>query len=338
MKKLITNWKHIPGLHCGSAALRDVAQYFGYPFSEELCFGLGGGLGFYYSVDGEMSPTHAIHVRGPGMEAEFFRNFNINIEDWKHENDNEKAFETLKYYIDRDIPVLIQTDIYYLDYYNSSTHFPGHIIVVCGYDDGKSEFLVSDTGFEGNNSVSYENLARARISKAKPYPLENNWFEADLELETIDIAESAVNAIINNASRMINGVRTKRGLSGVERIRAWAEDLPNWKDIEDWKWCSRYAYQVISKRGTEGAAFRHMYRDFLKEVSGRIDKLQGSGLIEKMDNLGNMWISVSDSLKKVSEMDLPGDSFNIAAGQVIQLYETERQFYTEAIKAFDTKY
>src|SRR5579885_1228061 len=54
MKKIIKNWVHIPGLHCGSTALRDVVTYYGYNFSEAMCFGLGGGLGFFY-ISG--SPT-----------------------------------------------------------------------------------------------------------------------------------------------------------------------------------------------------------------------------------------------------------------------------------------
>ena len=46
MKKLIENWVHIPGVHCGSVTLRDVVTYYGYPWSEPMCFGIGGGLGF----------------------------------------------------------------------------------------------------------------------------------------------------------------------------------------------------------------------------------------------------------------------------------------------------
>ncbi len=335
MKKIIDKWKHIPGVHCGSAALRDVAQYFGFDFSEELCFGLGGGLGFYYSVDDEMSPTRAIHVRGPGMEANFLRRFDIEVDDWKHENDNDRAFETLKDFIDRDIPVLIQTDIFYLDYYNSSTHFPGHIIVVCGYDDEKREFLVSDTGFTDNQPVSYENLKKARISKARPYPLQNNWFEADLGNREIDMGISALDSIVTNAREMLDGVETLRGESGVERIKAWADDLPSWTEADDWKWCSRFAYQVISKRGTEGAAFRHMYRDFLKEVSEDITELRDSGLIGEIDDIGNMWINISDGLKITSELDYPGDNFVKLAGDINRLYEREKMFYSDVVRKLD---
>jgi len=335
MRKIIKGWKHIPGLHCGSTSLMDVANYYKYPFTEELCFGLGGGLGFYYTVDNEMSPTHAIHVRGPGMEANFVSLFGKDIEDWKYEPDSNKAFNTLKQFIDRDIPVLIQTDIYYLDYYNSSTHFPGHIIVVNGYDDEKGEFYVSDTGFEGYRNVSYEEMTRARVSKAKPYPLENNWFETDIGGSEFNMASSAGKAILRNAREMLHGVNSIRGESGVSRIKSWSDDVLNWASLHDWNWCSRYSYQVISKRGTEGAAFRHMYRDFLKEVSVVLPVLKGSGLIEMMDDIGDVWVNVSDRFKYISELESPGDEFNSARSDIHQLYEYEKEFYKKVLTVFD---
>jgi len=37
-----------PGVHCGSSSLRDVFEFHGYKFSEEMIFGLDCGLGFVY--------------------------------------------------------------------------------------------------------------------------------------------------------------------------------------------------------------------------------------------------------------------------------------------------
>lgn len=142
-------------------------------------------------------------------------------------------------------------------------------------------------------------------------------------------------SIVTNAREMLEGVTTLRGESGVERIKAWSDDLPGWTASDDWKWCSRFAYQVISKRGTEGAAFRHMYRDFLKEVSGDIEGLNDSGLIDRIDKIGNMWINISNELKRISELDNPGYNFERVASDVRQLYEREKEFYSEVIRNFN---
>ena len=50
MRKTIEGWKHLKGVHCGSAALRDICIYYGQDFSEQMYFGLGAGLGFYHSL------------------------------------------------------------------------------------------------------------------------------------------------------------------------------------------------------------------------------------------------------------------------------------------------
>lgn len=334
MKKIIENWVHYSGIHCGSVAIRDVCRFFGYNFSEELCFGLGAGLGFYYSIDEEMSPSRSIHVRGPVMETNFFNNFGLDIKDWKYEKDNERAFLLLKEYIDLDIPVLIQTDIYYLDYYNSSTHFPGHIVVVCGYDDDEKNFYLSDTSFKDLQTVSYEKMIKSRISKYKPNPLTNNWFEVDLKSKKIDINKSVEKSIYLNAKNMIEGFTTLRGKSSVEIIKEWAEDLPKWKLVKDWKWSARFSYQVISKRGVEGAGFRWIYRDFLKEVSELNIKIKELDLVSMMDQIGGKWFEAADLLRKISECKDPTKMLIETSLIANEIYILEKDYYNVVLKNF----
>ncbi len=335
MKKIIKNWAHYSGIHCGSVAIRDVCKYYGYDFSEELCLGLGAGLGFYYSIDDEMSPTRSIHMRGPVMETNFFNHFGLDLDDWKYEEDNERAFSLLKEYINQDIPVLIQTDIYYLDYYNSSTHFPGHIVVVCGYDDEEKLFYLSDTTFTELQTVSYKKMAKSRISKFKPNPLSNNWFQVDLNSKNIDMKKSVEDSIYLNAKMMIDSFTTLRGKSSVEFIKKWADDLPKWKSAEDWKWSTRFSYQVISKRGVEGAGFRWMYRDFLKEISELNTKISKLDLINKMDLIGSKWFDVSALLKKTSESNKPDDLLIETSQIVNEIYKLEKDYYLTVLENFN---
>ncbi|MGH7885045.1 MAG: BtrH N-terminal domain-containing protein [Thermodesulfobacteriota bacterium] len=334
MKKIIKGWKHYRGIHCGSGAIKDICNFHGYNFSEELCFGLGAGLGFYYTKDNEVSPSRSIHVRGPLMETNFFNNFGLEYKDWKYEEDNERAFITLKEYIDQDIPVLIQTDIYYLDYYNSSTHFPGHIVVVCGYDDEERCFYLSDTSFNQLQSVSYEKMASARCSKFKPNPLSNNWFEVNLRSRDFNIKEAVEHSIYLNAKMMVEGFTTLRGKSSVETIKDWAVDLPDWQFLPDWQWACRFSYQVISKRGVEGAAFRWIYRDFLKEVSNINLKIETLDLARKMDLSGRKWFEVSALLKETSEGKISDRKLIKTSQLVNEIYTIEKDYYDIILENF----
>jgi hypothetical protein len=331
MKKIINNWVHIPGLHCGSTALRDVVTYYGYNLSEAMCFGLGGGLGFFYTKGENLNPSRIIHLRGPGMEPNFFSLIDKPTS-WKYESDEDRAFRVLKEWIDRDVPVLVQTDIYYLDYYKSSTHFPGHIVSAWGYDDETERVFLGDTGFEGLQIVTYQDFKKGRISKAPPFPLNNNWFEVNLERPIPPLSEIIPEAIRRNARFMIEGTRSPRGESGVRTIRLWAEELPSWADAPDWKWCVRFAYQVIEKRGTGGGGFRWIYRDFLREAEEIIPALREFRLSERMDLIGRKWSEMSMLLKQISEGERDEDLFRKAAGMARDLGEIEEEFYRTAIE------
>ena len=45
---LVPGYRHVPGNHCGSTALRNLLGFAGVELSEEMAFGLGAGAGFYY--------------------------------------------------------------------------------------------------------------------------------------------------------------------------------------------------------------------------------------------------------------------------------------------------
>lgn len=334
MRKTIEGWKHLKGVHCGSAALRDICIYYGQDFSEQMCFGLGAGLGFYYSCEEGMNPSRIIQPRGPLMEINFLRNFGLDIDDWKYEDDNERACAELKEFIHRGIPVLIQADIRYLEYFDSRTHFPGHIVVVCGYDDSESVFYVADNSFEDLKTVSFENMTKARSSKARPYPLSNNRAEVESMEGGADIEEMIIGAVRKNAEMMLEGRTTLRGTSGIETIRKWAEDLPFWGGLADWKWTSRFAYQVICRRGVCGGAFRWFYRDFLEEASPMLSPFYGTGLPEEMNSIGQKWYDMGMLFREISESASCGDGFERAAELAFDIYGLEKRYFCSVLEDF----
>ena len=330
MKKIIDGWVHIPGTHCGSVSLRDVMTYFKYEWSEAMCFGIGGGLGFYYTISETMSPSHMIFLRGPEMETTFFSLIHHHT-NWKHSEEN--VIEKMKSYINQEIPVIIQTDIFYLEYYNSNTHFPGHIVSVWGYDDENKIMFVADNHLEGLQKVPYEDFKNGMGSKDLSNPLNNNFIDVSLNNINIDLEELVPEAIKENARKMLLGCTGGRGESGVDKIKLWSEDVPNWKDVEDWKWSARFGYQVIKKRGVGGAGFRWIYRDFLKEAESIVPKIKDLGLSQQMDNIGNKWSDIALLLKEISEKEFPDNELlKRASKSAYELWELETDFYTTAIE------
>lgn len=145
---IIGDFRHIPGYHCGSTALRDLCHFHGYELSESMCFGLGSGIGFYY-VNGdrlgvEISPSRLFGGRTATLEGDFFDNIGVPLE-W-HAGDGF-PWAGMRGWIDRDVPILLRCDLKYLDYYATDTHFSGHAAILAGYDETGA--FLADTDFEG---------------------------------------------------------------------------------------------------------------------------------------------------------------------------------------------
>ena len=173
----VPGYTHVPGHHCGSTALRNLLGHGGVEISEEMAFGLGAGACFYYVALEDASPSRWFNGRTARLEESFNElTGGTAMELRTFEEGDEAAWEAARAEIDAGNPVLLLTDLYYLDHYGNSAHFPGHAVVLAGYDE--EEALLSDTGFEELQTTGLENLDRARHSKHPAYPLSGHMFTA----------------------------------------------------------------------------------------------------------------------------------------------------------------
>lgn len=326
MSITIPKWVHITGKHCGSTALRDLSHFYGYPFSEGLCFGLGCGLGVAYLFADFMSPTRIVHLRTMSLEPDFFENLNIPFL-WRQETNSQKALEEAKECVSRGIPVLLRTDIYHMKYYNSSTHFPGHIVVMWGFDDEKKEVYLSDTHFDGLMTLSYDDFMNARKS-GPPIPLENDWSPVQFNSHVLPLEEAMRRALRKTVREMLETQEYPIGKKGAEAIKAVADELETWKDTKDSSWCFRFGYQVIEKRGTGGGGFRRLYAEFLKECEDKLPELRGLDGEKKMTRIADIWTRVSEDFRLLSE-DMSAGNFKNAKENLMQVYDAEKNFFTE---------
>src|SRR5688500_502282 len=68
---MVPGFRHVPGNHCGSTALRNLLAFGKAGITEELAFGLGAGACFYYvALDGQ-SPSRFTNGRTSRLEEEF---------------------------------------------------------------------------------------------------------------------------------------------------------------------------------------------------------------------------------------------------------------------------
>ncbi|HEV7616298.1 MAG TPA: BtrH N-terminal domain-containing protein [Solirubrobacterales bacterium] len=292
----VPGYVHTPGNHCGSTALRNLLGFHGIELSEEMAFGLGAGAGFYYLTLEDASPSRWFNGRTARLE-ESFRDLTgaaLELRTFAPGKGDAEAWEAARAEVDAGNPALLLTDIYYLDHYGNSAHFPGHAVVLAGYDDEVAQ--LSDTGFEQLQETRLENLAKARHSGHPAYPLEGHMFTVADRVDRGQL-EAAVPAAIARAAREMREPPFGEygGLPAVERLAAEAGSWP--EAAADWQWCARFAYQVIERRGTGGGAFRLMYSRFLEEA-GREQAPLASAAAAR-------WTELAAAFKAASENEEP---------------------------------
>jgi butirosin biosynthesis protein H-like/uncharacterized protein DUF4872 len=290
----VPGYVHTPGQHCGSTALRNLLAFHGTAISEELAFGLGAGACFYYVTIEDSSPTRWFNGRTARLEENFAELTGAALELRTFEAGEDAAWEAARAQVDEGRPVLLLTDLYYLDHYGNSAHFPGHAVVLAGYDEELAH--LSDTGFEDLQTTRLENLDRARHSDHPAYPLAGHMFTASGEIAAERLRE-AIPAAIERAARAMVEPEFP-GFSGLDAVRRLAAEAGSWPEVAaDWQWCARFGYQVIERRGTGGGAFRTMYSRFL-EQAGRAEAPLAA-------EAGSAWTGLAEAFRLASESEEP---------------------------------
>jgi hypothetical protein len=261
---MVPGYRHVPGDHCGSTAVRNLLGFHGVEISEAMAFGLGAGACFYYVVLDEHSPSRFTNGRAARLEENFLELTEVPLR-LRTESDPDAAWEMAREDVDAGRPVLLLTDLYYLDHYGRSAHFPGHAVVLAGYDEELA--WLSDTAFEDLQTTSLESLGEARHSEQPIYPLEGHAIDLPEGVELIreDLLAHIPRAIERAATRMLEPPLGE--YEGLPALRRFAAEVGSWPEAaEDWQWCARFLYQVIERRGTGGGNFRKMYSRFMEEA------------------------------------------------------------------------
>ncbi len=325
--KLVSEFIHTPGIHCGSTALRDLLRHHGIDLSEAMCFGLGSGLGFYYfrNLSGGM-PSHLFYGRTLTLERDACAHLALDFEEGA-DDDAARAWQTAKDWIDRGVPLLLHVELSQLPYYHTRTPFPGHRVVLAGYDDARGVAFLADTQFPGLQEVSYDVLRAARTAQSAPIPLRNEWLAVKPTRTPRALTEAIIAALRDNALGMNLDRAPHQAIMGMELL---AEDFENWADAPDWAACAKFGYQNIEVRGTGGGFFRRMYAQFLREAEAMDERLRTARLADAMEEIANEWSEFAQLLKRIAaEKDRA--AFGDASRAIRRLALREENFWGKVL-------
>lgn len=326
MRFLVPGYVHRKGIHCGSASMRNLLAFRGVALSEPMCFGLGSGAGFVYVPSLPVIPGVAIHGRILEMERELCGALGIPFPE-RPEADAEAGWTRAREALLAGNPVLVSTDLAYLDYFETKTHFSGHRVVLAGCDDPAGTAILSDSEREALQDVPVESLKRSRSSAVPPYPMENRWCVVLPEGPVRPQREAVPLALAKNARGMLSP--TEDGLSGVAGMRRAAAEVARWPDMTPhWSFAARFAYQMIEKRGTGGGFFRRLYADYLGEASPFLPAAAAPAWPGKMGDLADGWTQIAARFREISESSAPG-GFSAVRERLLRQADEEEAFWRE---------
>ena len=319
-KYQVNNFIHRVGFHCESSSMRDLFEFYGFPMSEPMAFGLDATMGF-----GFFDTTNSISFI-PESDIPFFlggkqgtiepnslacRLLGITLRKQSFTSAH-KAWEESKKMLNQNEPLILKVDLGYLPYFEEEgdIHFGGHAITLAGYDEDKGIAYVGDTENEGFQEISIEKLKEARSSEHGPKFMHpsNAQFSMTRRLDgkcppLAAGVKVAIQKVVNNM------LRPSVNSNGIHGLKQFANSIPLWKDklrgeVKDahGKSVSRarlmfeLLHGYIETWGTGGASFRNLYSKFLEELISHPEVRNGP----KAWNVNDFRI-VEDSIPIINE-------------------------------------
>jgi len=273
-KLMIRDFEPSGGKHCWTTSLRNVLGYHGLDLSEEMLFGLGGGIGFVYWYM-KFMPAPFIGTRyGKGMDLLVTTCERIGAEATTMETSSaKKGYEDLKNELRQGEPALIFADMAYLPYLAlpESAHFGAHSVVVFGVDEEEDTVYLVDRAQKAL-TVTTEELKKARSSKFPSFAPKNKLLKIQYPERIGDLEDGIRRGIRECCTGMLAPPIKNIGLAGLQK---WADMVPKWP--RQFKGlgllgCLFNVFLYIEVSGTGGSGFRNMYAQFLNEARPILNK------------------------------------------------------------------
>ncbi len=298
-------------LRNGLAYLGLTAPHTGEPFSEELLFGIGGGIGlgyFVYQMPDFASLFLATRITTeesarPGFVLSMCERLAVKA-DLQHSSNGAVAEKKLKEALAQGQPVIVWIDPSHLPYYGRWL-YAYHTLVAYGIDDDRDEVYVADRP-KKPLVLTHAGLSAARqgegaakfraLSLLTPKPITK-----------VGLQRAVKQGIHDCCDQMLNGYgpanfRSNFGLSALQK---WADLLTDEKDRRGWP---RYfpagphlyrallaVFEQIENRGGGGSAFRPMYADFLIEAGAVLGKPLDEAA-DRFRDSARLWGMLSDAV------------------------------------------
>lgn len=326
--EVVSGYDHQPGVHCGAAALRNLAEFYGWNYSEAGCFGIGGGAAFVL-YEHPTEPWVAFRASPTWLVRAFFERLGVPhaVEGGE---DFESAWANATGRVDDDDPVIVFLDPGPLAYLpEEPDHVPPHVAVLVGYDDETAE--LSDGAMETRREVSRGTLREAWTHDGF-LALDNEYLAVTRARRTADETDAAAAGLRQAATYMLEPLQVKRdargpGEEGLPALRAFADYVGEWPDLPEPARPVRAARRSIHEHG-DGTAYRALYAEALADLGRRTGL--GGDVAGRMRDVAREWETVAARLGDVLERNEPSPAlFEEAASLLGDVADREEAVFED---------
>jgi hypothetical protein len=266
----MVEFHHSHAAHCESGAVSSILKHSGFNISEPMCFGISSALIFGYFPFIKINNQPLISYRMPPryILKGAAKNLGAKFEIKTFKNDKKAAVKYLDEELKNGGIVGVQTSVFYLPYFPKDMrfHFNAHNLIV--FKKEGDTYFVSDPVFDHVNTISEEDLTKARFAKG---PLAPNGAVYKLVSmpQNVNFEKAIKQAISKTVCMML---KTPLPIIGVWGMKTLAKKIASLqtgtkKDIHFAKMFLTQLIRMQEEIGTGGGGFRYMYASFLQESS-----------------------------------------------------------------------
>ncbi|MGQ4667175.1 BtrH N-terminal domain-containing protein [Metabacillus halosaccharovorans] len=301
MKSISLDYHHQRGTHCITTAMMNLFNHFGIELSEEICFGLGGGLGFTYARGRDMD-QFMVFGRSDDLELNICEILGVHAI-LKQEHNSEKALQSIISLLERGEPVLVDLDTSRLSYLSRTLDWPeyathgGHKAVITGYEEVTRTLEVYDYIWGTPRSLPVEDLFKAWKTYSGISPASNLWYEFTVPNTFVDLDQALRKGIYLNVYRMLTPWNK---FHGIDAMRSFLREVPNWPYLmneEKRKKLAFSSYIALEIGGTGKSAFRRMFSRFLKQAGHILDEPQLINVGEQYREISLLWTELAERIR-----------------------------------------
>lgn len=279
--------------HCESGTVTNLVNHSGLEISEPLVFGISSGIFFgYMKTPMREFPTIFSRIRPGKILENFCKNTGVKFVTKKF-RDPEKAEKELDDLLEQNIPVGLQVDFFYMDFFPPwhRVHINVHYIVVIGKED--DHYIVSDAYHPTIAKLHRDSLRKGRFAKGSMEPKGLMFYPVEIPDE-IPLKKGITQGI---KKTVFNMLKIPMPFLGVKGIRRFGDKLPEWpKYARNEEQLAHNIFMIttmLEDQGTGGAGFRYIYASFLREAATILDDVVFKEYAKRMMEIGDDWRNIS---------------------------------------------